>query len=113
MTRACWLLGLLVIACGPELHVEIRTDPHTNQVVEEYQYYLDSASGQQVKHGYYRAFYPDGSPMESGQYEHGQTEGEWEYRQDDIRRVGTFEAGRLIGAYSYYDGTGRKIREGT
>ena len=113
MKRACWLLGLLVIACGPELQVEIRVDPNTNQVVEEYQYYLDSESGQRVKHGYYRAFYPDGSPMEIGQYEEGQSEGEWEYRQDGIRRVGTFEEGRLVGVYSYYDGNGRKIREGT
>ena len=91
MKMACWLPLLLVIACGPELQVEIRTNPDTNQVIEEYQYYSDEESGQQVKHGYYRAFYPDGSPMESGEYEKGQTEGEWEYRQEGIRRVGTFE----------------------
>ena len=51
--------------------------------------------------------------MESGEYEHGRTEGEWEYRQESIRRVGTFEEGRLVGVYSYYDKNGRKIREGT
>ena len=113
MKKACWLPLLLVIACGPELQVEIRTNPDTNQVIEEYQYYTDEESSQQVKHGYYRAFYPDGSPMESGEYEHGQTEGEWEYRQEGIRRVGTFEEGRLVGVYSYYDQNGRKIREGT
>ena len=113
MKRVCWLLGLLVIACSPELQIEIRTDSNTNQVVEEYQYYVDSKSGEQVRHGDYRTFYPDGSPMESGQYGHGKTEGEWEYRQDEIRRMTTFEEGRLVGTYSCYDGNGHKIREGT
>ena len=45
MKRVCWLLGLLVIACNPELQIEIRTDSKTNQVIEEYQYYVDSKSG--------------------------------------------------------------------
>ncbi|HIL11715.1 MAG TPA: hypothetical protein EYG11_23760 [Candidatus Latescibacteria bacterium] len=97
----------------PELQIEIRTDSHTNQVVEEYQYYVDSESGERVRHGYCRAFYPDGSPMESSQYDHGKTEGEWEYRQSGIGRIGAFEEGRLVGVYSDYDGNGRKIRAGT
>ncbi len=113
MKRLCWLLGLLVIACSPELQIEIRTGSKTNQVIEEYQYYVDSKCGEQVRHGDHRAFYPDGSPMESGQYGHSKTEGEWEYRQDNIRRIGTFEEGRFVGTYSYYDGNGHKIREGT
>ena len=113
MKRVCWLLGLLVIACNPELQIEIRTDSHTNQVVEEYQYYVDSENGERVRHGHYRAFYPDGSPMESGQYDHGKTEGEWEYRQGGIRRIGAFEEDRLVGVYSDYDGNGRKIDEST
>ncbi|MDP6702374.1 MAG: toxin-antitoxin system YwqK family antitoxin, partial [Candidatus Latescibacteria bacterium] len=68
--------------------------------------------GQTVKHGYYRAFYHNGSPKEAGEYAHGRKEGEWVYRQDGIKRVGTFADDRLVGLYKYYDNSGRKIREG-
>ena len=111
MKGASWLLWLLIIACGPEVQVEIRTAPHTNRVEEEYPYYLEN--GQTVKHGYYRSFYPDGSPKETGEYAHGLKEGEWVYRQDEIKRVGLFADDRLVGLYKYYDSSDRKIREGT
>ena len=55
----------------------------------------------------------NGSPKETGEYAHGLKEGEWVYRQDDIKRVGIFADDRLVGLYKYYDSSDRKIREGT
>ncbi len=113
MKRAfCWGV-LLLLACSPEIQVETMVNPATNQVTEEYQYYLDDDSGNMVRHGFYRSYHTDGTPMETGQYKHGRKKGEWVYHQKGAKRIGTFADDRLVGVYSYYDSEGRKIREGS
>jgi len=128
MKRAyCWGV-LLLLACSPqvdtetapdspqvvgEIQVETIVDTRTNHIVEEYEYYLHEEGGHQIRHGFYRSYNLDGSPLETGQFKFGRKDGEWSYYQGEMKRLGTFSDDRLIGVYSYYDNSGRKIREGT
>jgi antitoxin component YwqK of YwqJK toxin-antitoxin module len=113
MRRTWLLMGLSILGCSPRLEVATTLDPQTQRVVEEYEYYLNRDSGEPIRHGYYRAYWPDGSPREIGQYKDNQKHGTWHYYVDGIKRVGTYKEGTLVGRYSYYDQGGNKIREGT
>jgi len=132
MKRAYCLGVLLFLACSPDpktnvektaaaqtvevvgdILVETIIDSRTHQIVEEYEYYLHAQGGHQVRHGFYRSYHPDGTPLETGHFKFGRKDGEWTYHQGDLRRSGTFADDRLVGVYSYYDSSGRKIREGT
>jgi hypothetical protein len=120
---------LLLLACSPDPQVETVTTPappqiageilietmvdqSSNQITEEYQYYIHE-KGHQVRHGFYRSYHPDGNLLETGHFKFGRKEGEWTYHQGDLKRLGTFADDHLVGVYSYYDSSGRKIREGT
>jgi len=103
MKRALILFSLIIVGCGPRVEVEIKTDPLTNQVLEEYEYYRNEENDQIVKHGYYRSFWEDGPLKEEGRYKHGIKEGKWAYYLEGIKREGTYRDGKLVGVYSYYD----------
>lgn len=76
-----WILGGLALALIVEadeimwvwaLHsAEITIHQETYEsggIKEEYQYYIHPESGERVKHGWYRSYYPDGSPQSEGTY---------------------------------------------
>lgn len=130
MKRAFCLGVLLCFACSPtppdeqgaslettavvgEILVETLVDTRSNKIVEEYEYYIHAEGGHQVRHGFYRSYHPDGSPLQTGHFKFGRKDGEWTYHQGDLKRLGTFSDDQLVGTYKYYDSNGRKIREGT
>ncbi len=62
---------------GSEIRVQTRWTGAGNKVKEEYQYYIDSPTGRQIKHGFYRRFFTTGNLWEEGTYSHGRKTGEW------------------------------------
>jgi antitoxin component YwqK of YwqJK toxin-antitoxin module len=66
-----------------------------------------------VRHGPAVAFYRDGRPLSSGQYQAGEPEGAWTWwRESGTRRAdGTYRGGRLEGAYHLYHDDGKLYLE--
>lgn len=62
------------------------------------------AQGKWVRHGDFRAFYPDGTVASQGHYQDGREHGPWKDFHDNgkVAAEGTYKDGREHGTWKYY-----------
>lgn len=67
------------------------------------------ASGKLIRHGQFRAFYPDGTLASEGTYEDGLENGPWKDFHDNgkVAAEGAYKLGKEHGVWNYYGSEGK------
>lgn len=76
---------------------------------------LEAAGSMEVKHGYWRAWYPDGVAAAEGRYEKGKRSGEWTFwhRNGSVRAIGFFMDDLPIDTWRWWFDDGSRQAEWT